>query len=210
MRISLRCFVHVAKDLYIWPMQSLSQSIGSLFAVQAEEMAHIQAAFKRTELAKGDFFQRKGRTGERMAFLQTGLLRIYDTVNDKEITQWISTPGYFITDIAAFSFGVRARWDMQAIADCTLHVITREDYVGLGKNIPAWNDIDRRFLAKCFAMMEDRIFGFISLTAEERYHKLFHEQRDLFLQVPLQYLASMLGMTPETLSRIRKKTERIS
>ena len=77
--------------------------------------------------------------------------------------------------------------------------------MGLGKTIPTWNDIDRRFLAKCFAMMEDRIFGFISLTAEERYQKFFRENRELLRDVPLQYLASMLGMTPETFSRGRKK-----
>jgi CRP-like cAMP-binding protein len=54
-------------------------------------------------------------------------------------------------------------------------------------------------------MLENRVFDFISLTAEERYKKLFDTNRELFNQVPLQYLASMLGMTPETFSRIRRK-----
>lgn len=191
-------------------MNLLSQSIQATFAVNAEELERIKRSFVPEALDKGEFFLRKGRTGERMAFIQSGLLRVYDTVDDKEITQWIATPGYFMTDIAAFSFGVRARWEIQALTPCELYIISREDYVGLGKAIPAWNDIDRRFLAKCFAMMEDRIFGFISLTAEERYLKLFRENRELLREVPLQYLASMLGMTPETLSRVRKKTEHIS
>ena len=53
--------------------------------------------------------------------------------------------------------------------------------------------------------MESRVFDLISLSAEERYKRLFDQNRELLNQVPLQYIASMLGMTPETFSRIRKK-----
>jgi hypothetical protein len=60
-------------------------------------------------------------------------------------------------------------------------------------------------MGKCFVMLENRVFDLISMPAEERYQKLFDQNRKLFNQVPLQYLASMLGMTPETFSRIRRK-----
>jgi CRP-like cAMP-binding protein len=75
----------------------------------------------------------------------------------------------------------------------------------IGKVVPKWNDFEKLFVSKCFVMLENRVFDFISLTAEERYKKLFDTNRELFNQVPLQYLASMLGMTPETFSRIRRK-----
>jgi len=54
--------------------------------------------------------------------------------------------------------------------------------------------------------LEQRIFNFIALSAEERYLHYFEQQKDLFNQVPLQYIASVLGMSPETLSRIRNKS----
>lgn len=54
-------------------------------------------------------------------------------------------------------------------------------------------------------MMEDRIFSHLSTTAEERYNRYFEHHKELFTQVPLQYIASVLGMTPETFSRIRKR-----
>lgn len=54
-------------------------------------------------------------------------------------------------------------------------------------------------------MIEDRIFSHLSMTAEERYDLYFEHNRALFNQVPLQYIASVLGMTPETFSRIRKR-----
>jgi hypothetical protein len=58
--------------------------------------------------------------------------------------------------------------------------------------------------------MEERIYCHLSMTAEERYNLFFDRNRELFNQAPLQYLASMLGMTPETLSRIRNKKERVN
>jgi CRP-like cAMP-binding protein len=71
--------------------------------------------------------------------------------------------------------------------------------------VPKWNEFERLFIGKYFVIMESRVFDLISKPAEERYQQLFDQNRELFNQVPLQYLASMLGMTPETFSRIRKK-----
>lgn len=186
-------------------MYTIESSLQNLFALNEKEIIQLRSLFNHKQLKKGDFFIRKGQTEVAMSFVNTGLLRIYDTVHEKEVTQWISTPGYFMTDIAAFSFGVPARWNIQALSETEIYYISKTDYENLNKLIPDWPSIDRRFLSKCFAMMEDRIFGFLSLSAEERYQKLQDEQPELLREVPLQYLASMLGMTPETLSRIRKK-----
>ncbi|MNY49182.1 hypothetical protein D3C86_1845770 [compost metagenome] len=76
----------------------------------------------------------------------------------------------------------------------------------MGKVVNSWNTVEKLFLAKCFTTMGDRILTFISMTAEERYNELWNANKELFNQVPLQYLASMLGMTPETFSRLRKKS----
>jgi hypothetical protein len=65
--------------------------------------------------------------------------------------------------------------------------------------------LEKQFIAKCFLVLEDRVFSFLSLSSEERYNLLFESKKELFNQVPLNYIASMLGMTPETLSRIRKR-----
>ena len=71
--------------------------------------------------------------------------------------------------------------------------------------LPAWPEIENRFLTKCFIILEERVHNQISLSAEERYNDLMQFNPIPFNEVPLQYLASMLGMTPETLCRIRAK-----
>lgn len=132
-------------------------------------------------------------------------MRIFTTTDDKEVTQWISTQGYFVTDLSSLLFKNPARWTIQALTDSVLYTINREDYKKIGNLIPKWHELEKLFIGKCFAMLEDRIFSHLSMTAEERNEYFFENNKNLFIQVPLQYIASMLGMTPETFSRIRKK-----
>ncbi|RDC62767.1 Crp/Fnr family transcriptional regulator [Adhaeribacter pallidiroseus] len=111
-----------------------------------------------------------------------------------------------MVDLASFIFNQPARWNIQALTDCVLYVIETTDYQNIGRIIPHWTELEKLFIAKCFIVLEDRVLQHLSLSAEERYEQLFNFNKELFNQVPLQYLASMLGMTPETFSRIRKKT----
>ncbi len=186
-------------------MTNLEQYIQSYFDVQEEQLTSIASRFKYKEPAKNDFLLKQGRQCNQLSFIQKGLIRIYATVDDKEVTQWISTPGYFVTDLASFIFSTPARWNIQALTDCELYTIEKEDYNSLGNVVPEWHVLEKLFIAKCFIILEERVNSHLFMTAEERYNKLLQQQPDLFNQVPLQYLASMLGMTPETFSRLRKK-----
>ncbi|MEJ0057663.1 MAG: Crp/Fnr family transcriptional regulator [Bacteroidota bacterium] len=98
-----------------------------------------------------------------------------------------------------------ARWNIQALVDTELHTNHRDDYNRIAEKVPKWPELEKQFIVRCFTIMENRIFAHLSMPAEERYSLFFHQNRELFNQVPLQYIASMLGMTPETFSRIRKK-----
>jgi CRP/FNR family transcriptional regulator, anaerobic regulatory protein len=178
----------------------------SYFGIPTETIGEIVAFFEPQTLRKGDFFLKEGRYATQLGFLQAGILREY-LVHDagREVTKWISTKGYFAVDIASFLFNQPARWNLQALTDCELLVISRANYANIGKLVPTWQELEKLFLARCFTMLEQRIVMHLSLSSEERYDALFAQNPAIFNQVPLQYLASMLGMTPETFSRIRKK-----
>ncbi len=186
-------------------MADLQQYIQSYFEVKSEDLSAIASKFHFRQVKKGDYLLKQGRQCNQLTFIQSGLVRIYTTVEDKEVTQWISTKGYFVTDLASFIFNTPARWNLQALTDGELYTIEKPDYDSLGDTIPEWHRLEKLFIAKCFIILEERVNSHLFMTAEERYNKLFELQPDLFNQVPLQYLASMLGMTPETLSRLRKK-----
>ncbi|WP_306353088.1 Crp/Fnr family transcriptional regulator [Flavobacterium sp. '19STA2R22 D10 B1'] len=186
-------------------MAELKNYIKSYFGIHEEDLAIVATHFTLTTLKKGDFFVKKGHYCTQLSFVKNGLLRIYANAGTKDITQWISTEGSFITDLQSFALEQTARWNIQALSDCELYTITREDYKKLSSEIPKWEEIHNRFITVCFSSLENRIFSHLSMTAEERYEALFKSNPALFNQVPLQYIASMLGMTPETFSRIRNK-----
>jgi len=187
-------------------MTELEQYINSYFGVQQKDLQTISILFKEELLKKGDYFLKTGKSCDKLSFIKSGLLRIYVDKEEKEITQWISSKGYFVTDLSSLVFNAPARWNIQALTDSELYTINKQDYQQIGKLIARWHELEKLFIAKCFSMLEDRIFSHLSMTAEERYLFFYEKNKELFNQVPLQYLASMLGMTPETFSRIRKKT----
>lgn len=186
-------------------MTELQQYIKSYFDVDDSKLATIASRFRFRNVTKGGYLLKQGRHCNQLSFIQNGLIRIYSVIDDKEVTQWISTQGYFVTDLASFVFNTPARWNIQALNDSELYTIEKEDYEQLGNVLPEWHKLEKLFIAKCFVILEERVNSHLFMTAEERYNKLHELQPDLFNQVPLQYLASMLGMTPETLSRLRKK-----
>lgn len=187
-------------------MTELEKYIQTYFGVSNNDLTSISEYFKPKTLNKGDHFLKTGHRSDKLGFVQSGIIREYIMMEDKEITKWISTKGYFVVDLASFVFAKPARWNIQALTDCELYVIDSADYQKIGQVVSRWAALEKLFIAKCFTVLEDRVLQHLSLSAEERYEQLFSFNKELFNQVPLQYLASMLGMTPETFSRIRKKT----
>lgn len=186
-------------------MTDLQLYIKNFFDVNDELLYEIASRFVPKHVKKGDYLLKQSRLCNQLSFIKSGLIRIYATIEDKEVTQWISTQGYFVTDLASFTFNTPSRWNLQALTDCEIFTIEKDSYDQLVDIVPKWHQLEKLFIAKCFIILEERVNSHLFMSAEERYNKLLQEQPELFNQVPLQYLSSMLGMTPETFSRIRKK-----
>ncbi len=187
-------------------MTELENYITSYFGIEAQnDLTSIVEMFEHKIIKKGEFILRAENRCDKLCFVQSGLLRMFVNLEEKEVTQWISSKGYFATDISSFIFGNPSRWNIQALVETEIYFISKTDYQKIGTLIPSWNELEKLFIVRCFVMLEDRIFGHLSMSAEERYTLFFENNKELFNQVPLQYIASMLGMTPETFSRIRKK-----
>lgn len=186
-------------------MIELQQYIRNYFGISQQDLEKVVELFAETELEKGAYYVKSGQYCEKLSFVKEGYIRIFAQAEGKEVTQWISSKGYFLTDLYSFIFKQRARWNIQALSDCKLYTIHKEDYQELNQVVPNWQAMEKQFIAACFLTLEDRVFSHLSLSAEKRYDQLFEKDRELFQYVPMQYLASMLGMSPETFSRIRAR-----
>lgn len=186
-------------------MNELQTYINTYFNIGIDDLHEVEKLFQVSQLSKDEFITKENTRCDSLSFIISGFVRVYKYENGKEVTQWISSPGDFITDLSSIVFNTNSRWNIQAITDCQFYTISKADYNKLNKLVPTWVQLEKQFIAKCFLMLEDRVFSFLSLSSEERYNMLYESKKELFNQVPLNYIASMLGMTPETLSRIRKK-----
>ena len=185
-------------------MKKLKDCISNQISIDKNSMDDILSVFEPVKISQGEFFLKSGRNCRQMAFIESGYMRMYDIVEGKEITFWIGSNGKFITSLSSFIFETNNIWNIQAITDCKLYIINRENHFKLSKNQPKWLEFDNKLLAHSFALLEKNMFSQLHTTAKQRFHNLLNEEPELFLNVPLQYIASMIGITPESLSRLRK------
>ena len=165
----------------------------------------IMEFYKLEQVQKDDFLIKKGHYCRKMYLIQEGYFRFFSYSGKKVITHWIFGKDQLVTDVAGFFLQHPAKWNIQALTDCTVFTLTDSNYKLLRTQIPEWDNYEKLFLIKLMSALENRVYTLLSMSAEERYHYLFQSDSAMFNELPLQYLASMLGMTPETLSRIRAK-----
>ncbi|MDN3669174.1 Crp/Fnr family transcriptional regulator [Echinicola jeungdonensis] len=184
-------------------MTALESYLCTYFNIPSKYLDVLSRKFVYRTLPKGEYFTRSGAYCEKLSFIKSGHLRIFEYEEGKDITQWISSKGELVTDLSSLFFHTPARRNIQALTDCELFTIEKESYRQLANIVPQWPELEKLFIAKCFLTLEDRVFGFLSLSAEQRFQQIFQYKKELFNEVPLHYLASMMGMSAETLSRIR-------
>ena len=184
---------------------SLKKCISEQIIINTDILEDIVNRFCNMHINAGEFLIEPGRVCKKMAFISSGVLRMYNVAEGKEVTLWIGTENRFITDIRSFVQQTPARWYIEAVTDCELAVISREDHFKLLEDHPEWLEFDNRLLTSAYSIIEHRLYSHLYMTAAERYRELMAQEPGLFNHVPLKMIASMLGIAPETLSRLRAK-----
>ena len=185
--------------------ESLKNCLLREVSMPNEDVELVLSKFRQESLKKGDFMVHSGDRCHHMYFILKGHFRIYNLAKDEEVTLWIAGPGQFLTDLSSFVYDEPGQWDIQALSDAQVLDINRADHHKLLETCPKWMEFDNKLLSNAFKMLEHRMFSHLHLSAKERYEMLLQTQADLINHVPLIHVASMLGMKPETLSRMRKQ-----
>lgn len=189
-------------------MNALRRYIEAFVSFSEEEFEDILGHFKREELKKGHYFHRAGTPCDRVAYIEVGALRSFYALEGGDFTRFVLMRNSFATALTSFVSQQPAKENIQALTNCTLWTLDYETNEQLYAKYPKWQELGRKLIAYYHQKLEERVFRLLTQSAEERYRNLTEEQPELLRDVPLQYIASILGVTRETLSRIRRKISR--
>lgn len=156
-------------------------------------------------IRKEDYYFEAGRIVREVIFLTAGIMRVcYFNNKGDEITKYFFDEGHFIADVNSLNLGIPTVEYVQAVTDCSYIVLSKEALDELSLTIVGWDAIIAKITAKGMADKVNRISPMMTDDAKERYLRFLTNFPTLANRVPLSYLASYLGITQSSLSRIRR------
>jgi CRP-like cAMP-binding protein len=158
------------------------------------------------EIAKNDFLLTAGKICNEYLFLEQGFLRAFTLdVDGNEITTAFYKSPKLVFEAASFFQRTHTQESIQALQDCKGWYISFEQLNTLFHTFPEFREAGRSVLIKGFAALKKRMLSMINETAEERYTALLATNPEIFQHASLKQIASYLGITDTSLSRIRKE-----
>lgn len=191
-------------------MEEMLAFIAEFVPVTAEDKRAIGAIFTPLALEKGDHFVEETDPPGKFGFLTQGLMRVYFRVGKREVTYQFLTENALCTSLrtASLQHDHEDRGEkndaIQALEPCQLLVTDLEKLTALANRSKNFERYLSLRLAMRYSELTERIRSFCIQRASERYERLLRQQPDLIQRVPQYYIASYLGITPESLSRLRK------
>lgn len=171
-----------------------------------DELDDFIKLFEPRKLNKGDVFVREGESCKDVAFIVSGIFRSYYTSDDGvDNTYCFRFEGQMLAPYSAFITGGPSVETMQAITDAELLSVKKSKIEEQLDNDPSTIKFLKLHAEYEYLELEKRYLQLQRDSASQRYHKLVQDQPEYIQQIPLQYLASYLGITQRHLSRIRKE-----
>ncbi len=155
---------------------------------------------------KNRVIEEEGKIPKYLYFVVSGFVRLFHyNENGDEVTTHLNCPPGFITSYFNFINQTKANENLECITECELLRITKDNLGALTQQSTTFKDFSITVFQQSLAYNENRSKELATLTAEQRYQKLIENHPQILHNVPLQYIASFLGMNPKSLSRIRKE-----
>jgi CRP-like cAMP-binding protein len=186
--------------------ETLFSHIQNKVDVTHEQKCELQSFFNLKKLRKKQYLLQEGDVCKHLSFVSKGLLKSYflDEKGSEHINMF-AFEGWWISDFNSFINQDKAVLSIDAIEDTELLMINREDYENLMIKIPVMDRYFRILYQNSLITKDYRLIVSNSFTAEEKYTQFAHKNPEVIQRIPHNLIASYLGLSPETVSRIRKK-----
>jgi CRP-like cAMP-binding protein len=174
--------------------------------ISEETAIAIADNFEPINFTKNEFVLKAGNICTNYIFLESGFMRSYTTdTNGNEVTTNFYSGKNIVVDVASYFQQKTSKENIQALTDCKCWYGKIEGFKVLYHMIPEFREFGRTILAKGYVELKERTLSIINQTAEERYLILIKNNPEIFQNAPLKHIASYLGITDTSLSRIRKE-----
>ena len=184
------------------------QKFNEAVTLSKEEHELVKKHLTPKKLRKKQYLLQEGDVSKFVAFVEKGVLRSYsiDEKGGEHIIQF-AIEGWLISDLSSFITGKPATYTIDALEECELVLISRSAHEELLRTLPKYETWIRLLITGAYIALQRRITSIISLSLEDRYKAFVEIYPNIVQRVPQHMIASYMGLTPETLSRVRKKIQ---
>ncbi|MFI8380539.1 Crp/Fnr family transcriptional regulator [Leeuwenhoekiella sp. NPDC079379] len=185
-------------------MEVFSHFIKSRVHISEAELNLVLSKFKNTTVKKGALVLREGQIANQYFFIKSGGLRLHYGSFEEQHTSWVFFENDFFTEISSLHAQVPSRFNIEAIEHTELLVIGKVEMDQLYKMLSVWQEFGRKIWEEICIRQVDQNLNYQTLSAKQIYLELL-KNSDFVKKIPVKQLASILGITPNALSRIRKE-----
>ncbi|WP_317897429.1 Crp/Fnr family transcriptional regulator [Aurantibacillus circumpalustris] len=170
-----------------------------------EQALAIAEFFEEKTIKKGEIFLSEGQISNEYYYLETGCARSHTiNIEGEDVTTGLYSSNTIVCELMSFFMRIPAQENYQTLCDSKLWYVTFETLQKAFHSLPAFREFGRALLVNEYGKLKLRTLSTLHQTAEERYANLLKSSPDIFQHAPLKNIASYLGITDTSLSRIRK------
>ncbi|WP_159470015.1 Crp/Fnr family transcriptional regulator [Dyadobacter sp. 3J3] len=186
-------------------MENLIDYLLTFGQLNQQQIDIVRQKARTITLKKEEYFSEAGNIARQVAFISDGILRVcyYNNKGD-EITRYFIEENNFVVDLNSYNYNIPSTEYIQAVSDCELIIFSREAMADLSATIINWDAIINKITSKALLEKVNRISPMLAEDATTRYLHFLEKLPHLANRIPLSLLASYLGITQSSLSRIRK------
>jgi CRP-like cAMP-binding protein len=184
----------------------LVRFILNVFSMPLQQAEEIAAHFHAAEFKKNDFLLKQGRPNNEYHFMYEGFARAYTfDLDGNDVTTAFYGQHQVVCELFSFFKRIPSQENIQALSGCQTWYLSFDELQHVFHTMPLFREFGRSILVNHYAALKSRMLSMLHQTAEERYASLLRTNPDIFQHAALKQIASYLGITDTSLSRIRKE-----
>lgn len=184
-------------------MEELLLYLNTIYPLSNGLQLHLSKTLKEQAVQKKEYLLKAGHICRGIYFVREGLLRCFYIKDQHEVCSWFMKEGDVIASVESFFQQKPSYESIQALEDCTLYSLQYNELEYIYKKFVEFNYVGRVLVQKYYMLSEQRLYSLRMQRSQERYDYLMEHSPELILRVPAKYLASYLGLTEVTLSKLK-------